>query len=220
MSCCGHHLAQQLQPLCANLGIEKIDACQVAARPGEAGDKADCDRVSRNGEDNRGRRGRRLGRKRATRDRDDRGDLSASQIGRQRWKPIDLIVGPAVFDRYVLALDMTGFLQTLAKSAQTVHVRAGRRAVQEPDHRHRLLLRPRRQRPCRRACKSRDELAPSHVGALNPALGQLATTVVWCLDLQHRVAGVARGSPDYRKLTRSLRQRVAEETKARPTRVP
>ena len=110
MSGCGHQLAQQLQPLCANLGIEKIDTCQVAARPGEAGDETDRDRVSGNGEDNRDRRGRGLGRKRATRDRDDRGDLSASQIGRQRWKPIDLIFGPSVFDRYVLALDMTGFL--------------------------------------------------------------------------------------------------------------
>jgi hypothetical protein len=36
---------------------------------------------------------------------------------------------PSVFDRYVLVLGMTGFLQTVAKSAQTVHVRAGRCAM-------------------------------------------------------------------------------------------
>ena len=163
MSGCGHHLAQQLQPLCANLGIEKIDTCQVAARPGEAGDEADRDRVSGNGKDNRDRRGRRLGRKRATRDRDDRGDLSTSQVGRQRWKPIDLIVRPAVFDRYVLALDMTGFLQTLAKcradgprSCRATRC-AGTRSPASPA----AAPAPRAATP-RRAAEQRDELAPSH----------------------------------------------------------
>ena len=53
-------------------------------------------------------------------DRDDHGDLSANQIGRQRRQPIDLILGPAVFDRHVLALDIAGLLQALAKCAQTV----------------------------------------------------------------------------------------------------
>ena len=52
--------------------------------------------------------------------RGDHGDPSANQIGRQRRQPIDLILGPAVFDRHVLALDIAGVLQALAKSAQTV----------------------------------------------------------------------------------------------------
>jgi hypothetical protein len=34
-----YHLAQEFQPLCQQLGTEKIDACRVAARPSEAGDK-------------------------------------------------------------------------------------------------------------------------------------------------------------------------------------
>jgi hypothetical protein len=39
--------------------------------------------------------------------------------------------------------------------------RAGRSAAEEPDHRHRLLLRARRERPrSRRTTESRDELAP------------------------------------------------------------
>ena len=41
----GHQLTQQFQPLCRQLGIEKIDSCQVAARPGEARDKTKPDRV-------------------------------------------------------------------------------------------------------------------------------------------------------------------------------
>ena len=42
---CGHQLTQELQPLCHQLSVEKIDPCQVAARPGEAGDKAKPDRI-------------------------------------------------------------------------------------------------------------------------------------------------------------------------------
>ena len=58
--------------------------------------------------------------------RDDHGDPSANQIGRQRRQPIDLILGPAVFDRDVLALDIAGFLQALAKCAQTIRDRVRR----------------------------------------------------------------------------------------------
>jgi len=35
--------------------------------------------------------------------------------------------------------------------------------VEKPDHRHRRLLRARRDRPCSRAAEQRDELAPSYV---------------------------------------------------------
>ena len=95
--------------------------------------------------------------------RGDHGDPSANQIGRQRRQPIDLILGPAVFDRHVLALDIAGVLQALAKCAQTVRERVRRCGVEEPDHRHRRLLRARRERPrSRRAAEQRDELAPLH----------------------------------------------------------
>ena len=94
-------------------------------------------------------------------DRDDHGDLPANQFGRQRRQPIGLTLGPAVFDRHVLALDIAGFLQALAECAQTVRDRVRRFAVEEPDHRHRRLLRARRERPRgRRAAEQRDELAP------------------------------------------------------------
>ncbi len=48
---CGHQLTQQLQPLCRQLTSQKIDACHVAARPGEAGDKTKLDRVFGDSED-------------------------------------------------------------------------------------------------------------------------------------------------------------------------
>ena len=57
--------------------------------------------------------------------RGDHGDPSANQFGRQRRQSIDLILGPAVFDRHVLALDIAGVLQALAKCAQTVRDGSG-----------------------------------------------------------------------------------------------
>ena len=41
----GHHLSQELQPLCRQLITEKIDSRQVAAWPGEAGHKTQLHRV-------------------------------------------------------------------------------------------------------------------------------------------------------------------------------
>ena len=63
----GHQLTQELQPLCRQLAREKIDPCQVAARPGEAGDKTEPDRVFGDDEDDGDRRGCRLGRERRAR---------------------------------------------------------------------------------------------------------------------------------------------------------
>ena len=121
-SCSGHQLTQEFQPLCHQLTTEKIDARQVAARPGEAGDKTKPDRVFADDEDDGDRRGCRLGRecRRRGSERGDHGDLPANQFGRQRRQPIDLTFGPAVFDRHVLALDIAGLLQALAECAQTV----------------------------------------------------------------------------------------------------
>jgi hypothetical protein len=51
---------QEFQPLCAQFGIEKIDTRQIAARPGEAGDKTKPDRIFGDEEDDGNRRARRL----------------------------------------------------------------------------------------------------------------------------------------------------------------
>ena len=70
--------------------------------------------------------------------RDDHGDLPANQLGRQRGQPIDLILGPAIFDRNVLALDIAGVFQALAKCrADGPATASGDRLLEEPDHRHR-----------------------------------------------------------------------------------
>jgi hypothetical protein len=71
-----------------------------------------------------------------------------------------LVVGPAVFDRYILALDEARILEALTECAHTIRKAVGRCEVEKSHHRHRRLLRARRQRPCRcRAAEQRDELA-------------------------------------------------------------
>ena len=89
-------------------------------------------------EDDRNRCGRRLcGQRRRSAIRDDHGHLAAHQIGRQRRQSIVLAVRPAVFDRDVLALDITGLFQ--AADGRPPRWLGSRRApaVKEPDHRHR-----------------------------------------------------------------------------------
>jgi hypothetical protein len=46
---------------------------------------------------------------------------------------------PTVFDRHVLALDVAGFLQTIAERRYIRRPTTGRRAVEESDYWHRLL---------------------------------------------------------------------------------
>src|SRR5712691_2797013 len=74
-----------------------------------------------------------------------------------------LAVRPAVLDGYVPTLDITDFAESLTKRAHTELGRNRRLAEKEPDHRHRRLLRARRERPhSGRAAEKRDELPPSH----------------------------------------------------------
>src|SRR5262249_18855314 len=102
---------------CHQLDAEKIDACRVAAGPGKAGDKTRPDRVFGDTKHDGDRRGCSLGRQRRSRTTsgDDHGDLSANEFRRQYWQSIELIFGPAVFDRHVLALDKAGLFETLAE---------------------------------------------------------------------------------------------------------
>jgi hypothetical protein len=57
----GHQLVQKCQPLRSHLSREKIDAGQVSARPGEACDKTELDRVFADAKDDRDGRGRSFG---------------------------------------------------------------------------------------------------------------------------------------------------------------
>src|SRR5215472_908648 len=80
----------------------------------------------------------------------------------ERGQPIQLALGPAVFDRDVLALRVAGILEPLAKRPQTIAIAVRRLAVEEPDHRHRGLLRPRRERPRGRCAENSEQCAALH----------------------------------------------------------
>ena len=87
----------------------------------------------------------------------------ANEFGCQCRQPIVAAVRPAIFDRHVPALDMTGLASGPGGTRATERVSIRRRGAEKPDHRHRRLLRPRRERPRRRrAAEQRDELAPLH----------------------------------------------------------
>jgi hypothetical protein len=143
---------------------KKIDTCEVAARTSEAGDKTELDRVIADNEDDRDCAGCFLDREGHSRaaHRDDHCHVAAHEFGSRSVQPIDTVFRPAVFDRDVLALDITDFLQALPKCAvKTKGDGVGCCGFDEPDHRHCRLLCPSHQRRRHaRAAEERDERAP------------------------------------------------------------
>ena len=129
------HLLKDVHPGC------------VAARPIEAHDQAGCDRIDAIYEDNWNRCGCRVGRKcrGAASRRDDHGHAPADNIPGQRYKSIGLTIRGAEINRHVPAFDVTGVFQGLAECRHQVRVKG--LAVEKSDHRHRRLLRARRERP-------------------------------------------------------------------------
>ena len=85
----------------------------------------------------------------------------SNEIGRQFRQPIIAMLRKAVFDRYVLPLDIADFFQTSTPRDPKVGVIARPPGGEEPDHRHCRLLRACRERPCdRRSTEQSDEVAP------------------------------------------------------------
>jgi hypothetical protein len=162
---CGYQIVQQPQSFRHQLGTQLGHAGDVATRPVQAGHQAKLDRVTGRLEDDRNGSGRTFGCEGCGRaGRCDHAYPSAHQIGHQSRKSIVVPLRPMVFDRDVLALDVTSFAYALPKCGPEVLVLFGCADIHETDNRHRRLLCTRRERPCnRRAAEKRDELAPPHV---------------------------------------------------------
>src|SRR5215470_13283296 len=95
--------------------------------------------------------------------RSDHRHLTAYQIGCEVGQSVVLVLRPAILDRHILALDVAGFTKALAECGQIACTSDRGRAAKESYHRHRRLLRARRERPrCCRAAEQRDELAAGH----------------------------------------------------------
>src|SRR5476651_1085199 len=58
-----------------------------------------------------------------------------------------MIFRPTIFDRYILAFDVTDLAQPLTECRQEIRKGRGRCAVKKPDYRHRRLLRTQSKRP-------------------------------------------------------------------------
>jgi hypothetical protein len=87
----------------------------------------------------------------------------SNEISRERRQPIQSSLRPAIFDRDVLTLDVTGFVQATAERGHYGSERLSRLSIQESDHRHRRLLPAHGERPSsHRAAEQRDEVAPLH----------------------------------------------------------
>ena len=101
--------------------------------------------------------------------RGDRRDPAANQVDHQRGQQLGFIVRPPVVHDDVLALDIAGLLEPLAKCPQIVRLIVGRLAVEEPDHRHRRLLCTRGERPrSRRAAEQSDKIPVASYALLKP----------------------------------------------------
>src|SRR2546430_5687283 len=91
--------------------------------------------------------------------RSDRRHLTAYQIGCEVGQSVGLVLRPAILDRHILALDVSGFTKALAECGQMACTIDRRRAAEESNHWNRLLLRARCERPRQRPAEQRDELA-------------------------------------------------------------
>src|SRR5262249_13447365 len=142
----------------------KNDTRDIAARPVEACDQANSDRIGSDDEYDGRRRGCRFARlRRISAGPYDRRHLPTNAISRQSLYPILLIVSPVILDPDVFALNESRVIQALPESIDNKREAGSRCASEEPDHRHRWLLRARSERPSsRRATEQRDEFTPLH----------------------------------------------------------
>src|SRR5262249_2469183 len=79
-----------------------------------------------------------------------------------------MIIGPAVFDRYILPLDVASFGEALPERIGEGHIPCSCRAVEKPNHRHWRLLRTGRKRPRGRTAECGQQFPPSDGGCHTP----------------------------------------------------
>src|SRR5262249_19617155 len=116
-------------------------------------------------EDDRNCRGRRLGHKGrwCVGRSGDHGNPASNQFGCQFRQPVELILGPAIFDRDVPALSKPRFAQTLSERTHQVRGILRGRTLEKRHHRHCVLLRTSgERRGGSRTNNSFDEIASSH----------------------------------------------------------
>ena len=124
----GQQVTQESEALCYHFGSQKINPGRIAARPSEAGDKAELDRVFGNAENDRYCPGCGFSRERGRRApwRRNHTHLPVHQVSRLLREPVESPFRQAILDGNVLALDVAGFGKAPAECIQDVRRRSGR----------------------------------------------------------------------------------------------
>src|SRR5215468_5331178 len=162
----GRNLLEQLEPFAAHAVYDARKSGRVAARPRQARDEAAADRIAGIHEHDREGTGFSVQRHQA-RGAADQNDVRGErdQFRRIFANPFGITGAPAILQPYIAAVGPTQFLQSLQKcSDPSKRFRIVRgRGHQHTDAPNALgLLRPRRERPRRRAAEQRDELPSLH----------------------------------------------------------
>src|SRR5262249_2416391 len=184
------------------------DPGRIAARPSEAGDETELDRVFGDAENDRDRPGCGFSRQRRHRApwRRNHTRLPMHQVSHLLGEPVEAPFRQAILDGNVLALDVAGFTNALSECGQKACTigKERPRSAEEPDHRHRGLLRARRKRPRgRRAAEQRYELAPFQLIELHSkptSQGRFAGYRVG-RDQSAGIGALAKASPSSAMLT-------------------
>src|SRR5262245_6429940 len=167
---------QQFNPPALQRAQEEADARQVAAWLVKTFHQAKVNRIaSRDENDWDGRRCclSRAGRRNSATGCNDHRHLAANQVPRQRWELIVVTQRPAKIDLHILSIEIAEFAQPALERDYDSHGIVWRSTAEEPDHRHRRLLRTCRERPSSgRAAEQRDELAPFQLVELHSVPSQ------------------------------------------------
>jgi len=148
-----------------------VHAGGVAARSIEARYQAELDWVTAHAKHDRDRRSGSLSRDRGVgrTGSSDHPHAAANEIGRQLRQAIVLAFRPPILYRQILALDVPGVSKALPERGHKVGPLGGGTGVNEPNHRHRLVLRARRERPRRRRAAEQRGSSSSPIGGVSKA---------------------------------------------------
>src|SRR5262249_38993797 len=111
---------QQREPLGPEFNDEAVDARKVASRSIETSNKPKRYGIGADEEHNWDAGARRLSRESRKHARcDDHSHSKLDQISRQRWQSISLVSRPAIFNHYVAAFNVAGFVQAPPETGQS-----------------------------------------------------------------------------------------------------
>jgi hypothetical protein len=103
--------------------------------------------------------------------------LPTNEVRQEFWHAVELSLGPAIFDRHVLAVGKARLIQPTLKRRDLSADRIGRFAMKKPDYWHCRLLRSGSVWPCCRSANEHDELASPHICSGAPVSGQTGTLI-------------------------------------------